>query len=356
MFKTSFLFLSLIFCFKSFALETVQNLLLKNNLSEERVFQFMLEYPDLIGQKIFKMKKLEDTDSELKIKAYLENSNRIVIIEEIGDYLKAYGSENEYKFERQTFDGLVKGSIYDSVINVLDNERIATLLDEAFKDEYTNSKKSKVSAVISFTVEVFSEGDGPVEYQNIVSAKLVVGKAIVEKVLMREKETDSLVLVTLKPNEEDRIFESPVESKRISSLFNLARRHPVKRRIQPHRGVDFVATSGTPVYPALSGKIIAMGRARAKGKFVLIEHDNGYQTTYDHLRKFQKGLRVGDYVDISDKIGEVGRTGYATGAHLHFGVIKDGMFVNPIYYLKDYQLDEESDSSYEEYDESTSKE
>ena len=100
--------------------------------------------------------------------------------------------------------------------------------------------------------------------------------------------------------------------------------------------------SGTPVYPALEGEVIAIGRARAKGKFVLIQHDNGYQTTYDHLKKFKKGLRVGMHVEMDDQIGEVGRTGYATGAHLHFGVIFEGYYTNPIYLLKDYSDDQKN--------------
>jgi murein DD-endopeptidase MepM/ murein hydrolase activator NlpD len=114
--------------------------------------------------------------------------------------------------------------------------------------------------------------------------------------------------------------------------------------------VDFSAKSGTPVHPALDGEIISIGRARAKGKFVLIRHSNGFESTYDHLRKFKKGLRVGMHVTINDLIGEVGRTGYATGAHLHFGILKNGLYVNPIDYLNNYQIDKENDPAIDESD------
>ncbi|MGZ3809529.1 MAG: M23 family metallopeptidase, partial [Bacteriovorax sp.] len=175
----------------------------------------------------------------------------------------------------------------------------------------------------------------------IAYARLIVGSALVEKELRLDPTTNLETLVNKLPELEDRQFLSPVKAERISSQFNLARRHPVKRRrIQPHNGVDFTAKSSTPVYPALEGVVIAMGRARAKGKFILIEHYNGMKSTYDHLRKFQKGLRIGDYVEVGDQIGEVGRTGYATGSHLHFGLLnEDGLYVNPILYLKDYQVE-----------------
>ncbi len=169
---------------------------------------------------------------------------------------------------------------------------------------------------------------------------MFVGKAVSERVLQQDLETLSWNLLPLDPAKNEKPFYAPVKMSRVSSLFNLARKHPVKRRIQPHNGIDFVAKSGTPVYPALDGVIIAIGRAKAKGKFILIEHDNGYQTTYDHLRKFTKGLRVGSKVDLNEQIGEVGRTGYATGAHLHFGVLRDGLYVNPIYLVKDYTFDQ----------------
>jgi murein DD-endopeptidase MepM/ murein hydrolase activator NlpD len=236
----------------------------------------------------------------------------------------------EVKLPRD-FEGKVTGDFYEAVLKDTQNEDWANTLAEAFKDDFVTAKGLKGQVKYDFKVD--SE-------DQITYARIIVRTAMVEKELQHNEQTELLSLVTKLPLPEEVIFSTPVKAERISSQFNLARRHPVKRRmILPHNGVDFTAKSRTPIYPALEGEVIAMGRTRSKGKFILIEHDNGMKTTYDHLRVFQKGLRVGDYVNLDDQIGEVGRTGYATGTHLHFALInKDGHYLNPIHYLKEYQV------------------
>ncbi len=278
--------------------------------------------------------------------------------------LCSFSSESAAQPQNKMFPNIIEGKIignlYDSVLNKTQNEEWAKLLQEAFKDDFISTKGLKVEATFSFETVEPSENNSndnsddisfaDPKSDTIVYARLVVGQALVEKELSLNHATNSQSLLTKIPKAQEREFISPVKSERISSQFKLTRRHPVKRRrIQPHNGVDFSAKSKTPVYPAMDGVVVAMGRARAKGKFILIEHSNGMKSTYDHLRKFQKGLHVGDYVEVSEQIGEVGRTGYATGTHLHFGLIdSDGFYVNPILYLKDYQVDSDNNEEFSE--------
>lgn len=245
--------------------------------------------------------------------------------------------------EEKSFEGEISGTLFDSVLSVVGDEVLASEMEKAFEADFTSNKGLRVGARFLFDVEVlYNESNEFIKYGKITYAKLIVGRAIVEKVANEEDENFTS-LKTLLPEEAERIFENPVETQSISSAFNLARRHPVKKRLQPHNGIDFRAKSGDPVYAALEGRIITKARTRAKGKFILIEHDNGFQSTYDHLKNFSKSLRVGDYVSTGEQIGEVGRTGYATGAHLHFGIMKNGEYVNPLNYLKDYYLENEVD-------------
>lgn len=241
-------------------------------------------------------------------------------------------SESRIENLPQVYEGIVQGDLYSSVLKDTQNVVWAKTMDEAFREDFATSRGLKVE--VSYYFKTDSD-------EQIIFAHLIVGSALVEKELMFNEATELLTLGTKLPNLEDREFNSPVKVERISSQFNLARRHPVKRKkILPHNGVDFTAKSRTPIYPALEGVVIAMGRTRAKGNFILIEHNNGMKSTYDHLRIFQKGLRIGDYVEVNEQIGEVGRTGYATGTHLHFGLLNaDGLYVNPILYLKEYQVE-----------------
>lgn len=349
-----FIIIILFFCnINVFASQNLGKVLTQNNFQSIVIDRFFQENPSLVDLKILYTKKLVGLNGELKLNLYIENSNEIYIIQKNNDEISFEKSLLKYQIVKKFFEGKITNSLYTTMLTDFNDEDFALKITDAFKDEFSSTKGLKVESSYQLNAELVLEGDEVIGISKVLSAKLTVGKATVEKVLMKDLDKNILILKNVIPTEDQRIFESPVESNIITSLFNLARKHPVKRRIQPHNGIDFRAKSGTPVYPALDGEIVAIGRARAKGKFVLIRHSNGFETTYDHLRKFTKGLRVGSYVDTKDQIGEVGRTGYATGAHLHFGILKDGEYVNPIYYLKNYQIESGLDSEFEEFEEST---
>jgi murein DD-endopeptidase MepM/ murein hydrolase activator NlpD len=97
-----------------------------------------------------------------------------------------------------------------------------------------------------------------------------------------------------------------------------------------HRGVDFAAPTGTPIYAAGDGRLARVGRYGGYGNYVRIEHGNGYATAYAHLSRFAAGMRSGRRVEQGEVIGYVGSTGRSTGPHLHFEVLKNGEQVDPL--------------------------
>jgi murein DD-endopeptidase MepM/ murein hydrolase activator NlpD len=105
--------------------------------------------------------------------------------------------------------------------------------------------------------------------------------------------------------------------------------HPVLHRQRAHLGVDYAAPTGTPVWAAADGRIVGRGDMGGAGNCVIVQHDNGLQTIYMHLSKFEPGQRVGQRVKSKTVIGYVGATGLATGPHLHFGVKQHGQYVDP---------------------------
>ena len=123
---------------------------------------------------------------------------------------------------------------------------------------------------------------------------------------------------------------APLEFRRISSSFSTARRHPILGVVRPHRGIDYAASPGTPVWSVAEGTVIYKGWAGASGNLVKIKHRNGYVSYYAHLAGFAKGLKVGDAVGQKQVIGQVGSTGLATGPHVCFRVQKNGRYVNPL--------------------------
>lgn len=125
------------------------------------------------------------------------------------------------------------------------------------------------------------------------------------------------------------LLKTPLKYSRISSGFSPARMHPVLHRVKSHRGVDYAAPEGTPVWAAADGTITFRGEKGGAGNLVVLKHAGGLTTQYMHLSKFRDGQRVGEKVTARTVIGYVGSTGLATGPHLHFGVLKKGVHVDP---------------------------
>lgn len=328
-----------------YAGENINQILEKFQFSQQEIVELFFHNSDLPELPIAFYKAETNEANILELKLYVENTNDILLLSRMNDSIEVRKAPSTYELVNKYFEGEITGNLFESFLQTIGDETLARFLSDAYEKDLPSMKGLKVKASFEATVSMIVENEEFVKPVKILSSKLIVGKALVEKALKVDNSTNEEKLVTLIPDDTEREFVSPIGSNVISSGFNLARRHPIKRRIQPHNGVDFRAKSGTPVFPAREGKVVAIGRAKAKGKFVLIEHEDGFQTTYDHLKKFQKGLKVGQVVTTADQIGEVGRTGYATGAHLHFCIIKNGMYVNPIYYLKDFQLDEETDTA-----------
>ena len=124
-------------------------------------------------------------------------------------------------------------------------------------------------------------------------------------------------------------LRAPVDFTRISSNFNLRRVHPLWKSSMPHRGIDYAAPTGTKVKAAGDGKVVTMGRTPANGRYIVLQHGQRYQTKYLHLSRFSRDLREGKTVRQGQTIGFVGATGWATGPHLHYEFLVDGVHKNP---------------------------
>jgi murein DD-endopeptidase MepM/ murein hydrolase activator NlpD len=126
------------------------------------------------------------------------------------------------------------------------------------------------------------------------------------------------------------MLKCPLRFVRVSSKFDRARFHPVLHVNKAHLGIDYAAPTGTPVWASAGGKVVEAGMKRGSGNTVVLSHGGGLTTRYYHLSRFAKGLRVGQTVRQKEVIGFVGTTGLSTGPHLHFGVTRNGAFVDPL--------------------------
>lgn len=166
-------------------------------------------------------------------------------------------------------------------------------------------------------------GDGDVLYASLVLS----GD---ETPIYRHKTRDGRIDYYNRDGESIRraLLRTPIDGARITSGFGM-RHHPILGFSKMHQGVDFGAPKGTPIYAAGRGVIEEVGSHGAYGNYIRIRHNTEMSTAYAHLSRFASDARRGGRVDQGDVIGYVGATGRATGAHLHYEVLKGGHQVNP---------------------------
>jgi len=127
-------------------------------------------------------------------------------------------------------------------------------------------------------------------------------------------------------------FGMPLRHIRVTSSFSYRRWHPILHRYRPHHGTDFGARRGTPLLAVNDGKIIYAGWMRGYGRVVKIRHAGGYVSLYAHQSRIR--VKRGQYVKKGQIIGYVGSSGRSTGPHLHFGLMKNGRWIDPMKVLR----------------------
>jgi murein DD-endopeptidase MepM/ murein hydrolase activator NlpD len=125
------------------------------------------------------------------------------------------------------------------------------------------------------------------------------------------------------------LVRKPVADGIMRSGFGV-RKHPVLGYTRAHTGVDWAAPIGTPIYASGNGTIEKMGWEGGYGRYIRMRHANGYETAYGHMSAFAKGVDVGKNVRQGQIIGFVGSTGLSTGPHLHYEIIINTRFVDPM--------------------------
>lgn len=124
-------------------------------------------------------------------------------------------------------------------------------------------------------------------------------------------------------------LRTPLDVFRISSNFNLSRKHPILNTIRAHRGTDYAAPRGTPVRATSDGVVTWAARNGSFGKLIVIQHNGQFETKYAHLNDYAQDLKKGSRVRQGEVIGYVGTTGGSTGPHLHYEFLVNGEHKDP---------------------------
>ncbi|WP_051328680.1 M23 family metallopeptidase [Geminicoccus roseus] len=226
--------------------------------------------------------------------------------------------------------GDIRGSLYDSAraagMTAETIMRFVRLLswDVDFQRDLQDGDRFEV------IYDRLSTSDGRASrYDGISFARLVTGGR--DLILYRFKGKDGTVAWYDADGKSVRksLLRTPIDGARLSSGFGM-RRHPVLGYSRMHKGTDFAARPGTPIFAAGDGVIEVRGRNRGYGNYIRIQHNGEYATAYAHMSRFAKQLKVGSRVRQGEVIGYVGSTGLSTGPHLHYEVLKNGKQINPM--------------------------
>lgn len=302
----------------------IPKLTLKNITSGNKSKELIKLYP---GQKV---NFLFDDNKDLKaLKLNVSNTKTLHITNE--------GSKVNYAYEEQTpikklnfSTGKISGSLYSSAQSAGLNEKLIMQMADI------------LACDIDFTLDVRDNDSFRVLYEEefVEDKKINHGKILAIEFNNQGKSYKAVHYTDDKGRDgyyspdgfslQKAFLRSPVEFTRISSHFSHSRRHPILHKMRSHKGVDYAAPTGTPVKSSGDGRISFMGTKGGYGKSIEITHGQKYSTFYAHLSRFNKKVKHGSFVKQGQIIGYVGKSGLATGPHLHYEFRINGVHHNPV--------------------------
>ena len=240
--------------------------------------------------------------------------------------------QKKLNFQRELFlaRGSIDGSLYDAALQAgVPMAKLAEIIN-AYSYDVDFQRQIKKGDSFEIVMERFIGEDGkPSHFGDVLYASLT----------LNEQNHTLYQYATAGSNPEyydengnsvkKALLRTPVNAARITSGFGM-RHHPVLGYSKMHRGVDFGAPTGTPIYAAGDGTVVFAGRKSGYGNFMKIQHTTTYATGYGHMCRLAEGMHPGMHVHQGQVIAYVGATGMATGPHLHFEVLVNNEQVNPM--------------------------
>ena len=259
---------------------------------------------------------------------YEEDPKSYVVFDLRGDYRVTRG-KNPVEWRQREVKGQVESSLWVAMQSCNTSPQLAVVLSHIFgwSIDFFGLQKQDEFRVI---YEQEFVDDKPLQNFHVLAASFRASDSTFYAIPFVQ-DGEELYYNEHGNSLEGAFLKAPLDFYRISSRFSNSRYHPVLKRYRAHHGVDYAAPTGTPVYAIGSGKIIAKAyQAGGGGNYVKIKHNGVYVSTYMHLSRFAKGLKVGDHVQQKQVIGYVGSTGLSTGPHLDFRVHENGRPINPL--------------------------
>lgn len=270
------------------------------------------------------------TDGRLAALRFDRDDHTRVVLRIDADGVKSEIAERALERRVHVAHGTIKSSLFEAGDAAGMTDSMTLKLAQAFGYDIDFAQDLRVGD--SFSViynDVYREGER-LRDGDIIGATFINGGR--RFTAFRYEDADGAVSFY---SEEGRplktsFLRTPVEFTRISSRFSAGRMHPVLGKMRAHKGVDYAAPTGTPIYAAGDAKVEFRGVKNGFGNAVILQHGGQYSTVYGHMSRFAPGLSAGQRVRQGQLIGFVGSTGLATGPHLHYEFRINGQHRDPL--------------------------
>ena len=310
-------------------------------------------FSEILDNFIFKINKFEIiklVNTEFNLKT-LKVNQKISFFSDENNVIKKFIIELDYKTllvvelsknigitkkELSTFSSteskeyIISNSLYaDGINNDVPSEVLIKLI-QLFSFDLDFQRDIKKDTLVSLSYQnTYVENKEDFSIGDIEYAKIKVDKNTLEYFKFLTDDGFIDYFNREGKNVKKSILKTPLDGARLSSNFGM-RKHPISGFNKMHKGIDFAAPVGTPIYAGGNGIVEYVGTNGGYGKYIRIRHNNEYKTAYAHLSNYKKGISKGVRVNQGEVIGYVGNTGRSTGPHLHYEIIYQNKQINPL--------------------------
>jgi len=254
---------------------------------------------------------------------------KTLVIERDGDDFQVKKHIEELKTQTRFAIGTIHQSLYQAASDARLPHKLASKLMRIFAWDIDFSRDLRPGDRFVVLYQDWYKGNKLVRHGDILAAKLFVRNKAHQAIRYNIGKKYSYFSPDGRSLKKS-FLRAPLKFTRISSRFNLHRRHPVLHTLRAHRGVDYAAPRGTPIKATANGKVIFRGRKGGYGKVVFLKHWGKYTTVYAHMSRFPRRMRIGDKIKQGQVIGYVGSTGLASGPHVHYEFRVNNHHVDPL--------------------------
>lgn len=259
----------------------------------------------------------------------IDDTDRLVVVRN-GDGFAVSRGPIPYTVELVSVQGTIDSSLFEAVVKIGENERLAMQLAEIFAWDIDFFQDIQQGDSFEVVLEKRFRDGKPAGDGRLLAARFTNQNQVSQAFYFKDGKRVADYYDEKGHSLRKAFLKAPLSFSRISSGFTMRRRHPITRRVKAHPAIDYAAPKGTPIHTIGDGAIVFAAFKRYNGKCVKVRHPNGWVTMYNHMSRFAKNVRPGKKVAQGQVIGYVGSTGLSTGPHLDFRMLRNGVPVNPL--------------------------